>query len=85
MVVKKPLDYTIVERIGVLSEVEPGKWGKEINIIQWDTEGKPMYDIRKWARKDWDKPDKFNDAMGKGISLTDDEAGMVLELLGKKF
>ncbi|MBP3199255.1 MAG: hypothetical protein J6N21_19970, partial [Butyrivibrio sp.] len=40
-------------------------WRKELNLISWN-EAEPKYDIRDWA------PD--HEKMGKGITLTKEEA-----------
>ena len=66
--------YDIVEEIGVLSESAKG-WTKELNKISWNG-GEPKYDIRDWAPE--------HEKMGKGITLTDDEAAKLLELLKEK-
>ena len=63
--------YEIVEEIGVLSEGTRG-WRKELNRISWNG-GPVKYDIRDWA------PD--HSKMGKGITLTEEEANQLKELL----
>lgn len=63
--------YEIVEHIGVLSENSRG-WRKELNRISWNG-GMAKYDIRDWA------PD--HERMGKGISLTEEEAEILRDLL----
>lgn len=63
--------YEIIEEIGVLSENAKG-WRKELNKISWNG-GAAKYDIRDWA------PD--HEKMGKGITLTEDEAMILKELL----
>ncbi len=65
------INYEIVEEIGVLSTTSSG-WKKELNFISWN-EGNPKYDIRQWS------PD--HQKMGKGISLTLEEAQALLALL----
>ncbi|MBR3261760.1 MAG: YdbC family protein [Lachnospiraceae bacterium] len=64
--------YEIVKHIGVLSESTKG-WTKELNVISWNG-ANPKYDIRDWA------PD--HEKMGKGITLTEEEAAKLRELLG---
>ncbi len=66
--------YDIVEEIGVLSESAKG-WTKELNKISWNG-GEPKYDIRDWAPE--------HEKMGKGVTLTDEEAAKLLELLKEK-
>jgi len=65
--------YEIKESLGVLGENSRG-WTKELNLISWNG-GNPKYDIRDWA------PD--HDRMGKGVTLSIDEAKELKELLGK--
>lgn len=63
--------YEIVEELGVISESSKG-WTKELNLVSWNG-AQPKYDIRDWA------PD--HQKMGKGITLTKDEALQLAELL----
>ena len=63
--------YEIVEEIGVLSENGRG-WTKELNKVSWNG-GASKYDLRDWA------PD--HEKMGKGITLTEEEAKKLKELL----
>lgn len=56
--------FEIVEEIGVLSENAKG-WKKELNLISWNG-GEPKYDIRDWDPK--------HEKMGKGVTLTEEEA-----------
>ena len=65
------LKYEIIEKLGILSESTKG-WTKELNLISWNG-GTPKYDIRDWS------PD--HEKMGKGITLTDEEAKKLKELL----
>ena len=67
--------YEIVEHIGTLSGSAKG-WTKELNRISWNG-GEPKYDIRDWAPDD--------EKMGKGITLTEEEARNLLGLLEKHF
>ena len=66
------IKYEIKEEIAVLSENAKG-WKKELNLISWN-DAEPKYDIRDWA------PD--HEKMGKGITLTEDEARKLYESLG---
>lgn len=69
------LKYDIVEEIGVLSENEKG-WRKELNLVSWnDREAK--YDIRDW--------NPSHERMSKGITLTEEEAKMLYEILKGEF
>ncbi len=65
------IKYEIVQEIGILSETAKG-WRKELNMISWNGAA-PKYDIRDWA------PD--HEKMGKGITLTKEEAEKLKELL----
>lgn len=66
--------YEVVEEIGVLSESSKG-WTKELNRISWNG-GDPKYDIRDWS------PD--HEKMGKGVTLTNEEASKLIELLNNR-
>lgn len=67
------LKYEIVESFGILSTT-PSGWTKELNLISWNG-GEPKYDIRQWA------PDHAK--MGKGVSLSREEAEELKNLLTK--
>ncbi len=67
------MKYEIVEALGVLSST-PSGWTKELNLISWN-DGDPKYDVRQWS------PD--HSKMGKGISLSREEAEELKELLAK--
>lgn len=65
------IKYGIVEEVGVLSENNKG-WRKELNRISWNGAA-PKYDIRDWA--------PGHEKMGKGVTLTEEEAAKLKELL----
>lgn len=65
------LTYEIVKEIGVLSENARG-WRKELNLISWNGRD-AKYDIRDWAPE--------HEKMGKGITLTEEEAQELKKLL----
>jgi hypothetical protein len=67
--------YEIIEEIGVLSENAKG-WRKELNKISWNG-AELKYDIRDWA------PD--HEKMGKGVTLTEEEALKLKELLQVRY
>lgn len=67
------IKYEIVEHIGVLSENSRG-WRKELNRVSWN-DAAPKYDIRDWAPE--------HEKMGKGITLTEAEAGELKRLLDR--
>ena len=59
--------------IGILSESAKG-WKKELNMISWNGVAE-KYDIHDWAPE--------HEKMGKGITLSQEEAEALYELLGK--
>ena len=61
----------IIKKLGVLSTAKGG-WTKELNLISWN-DGDPKYDIRQWSPE--------HEKMGKGISLSKEEAQELLKLL----
>ena len=65
------IKYDIIQEIGVLSENSKG-WRKEINLISWNG-AEPKYDIRDWSPE--------HEKMGKGTTLTKDEARKLKEIL----
>lgn len=65
------IKYEIKKELGVLSE-SPKGWRKELNLVSWNGAA-PKYDIREWAPE--------HEKMGKGVTLTEDEAKKLLELL----
>ena len=68
------IKYDILEELGVLSESAKG-WTKELNLISWNG-GTPKYDIRDWAPE--------HEKMGKGVTLSEEEARKLAELLSAK-
>ncbi|MDD3416183.1 MAG: YdbC family protein [Lachnospiraceae bacterium] len=67
------IKFDIVEEIGVLSENAKG-WKKELNLISWNGAA-PKYDIRDWAPE--------HEKMGKGVTLTREEAVQLKDILNK--
>ncbi|MDR1301575.1 MAG: hypothetical protein LBK43_03780 [Treponema sp.] len=65
------ITYDILKHYGVLEEGKGG-WRKEVNLISWNGRN-PKFDIRDWA------PD--HQKMGKGITLTQEEARKLVHLL----
>jgi hypothetical protein len=63
--------YEVVEELGVLSETPKG-WSKELNLVSWNGR-EPKYDIREWA--------PGHEKMGKGVTLSGDEAAELKRLL----
>ena len=69
------IKYDILEEFGVLSESAKG-WKKELNLISWNG-GASKYDIRDWAPQ--------HEKMGKGITLTEEEARQLFTILSEIF
>lgn len=67
------IKYEIVEELGVLSESAKG-WQKELNLISWNG-AEPKYDLRDWAPN--------HEKMGKGVTLSADEAQALYKLLDR--
>lgn len=67
--------FEVVEQIGVLSENAKG-WRKEFNLVSWN-ERDPKYDIREWSQD--------HSRMSKGITMTEDEAKVLYEILKDEF
>lgn len=73
MAEKSELKYEIIQSLGTLSSSASG-WAKELNLISWN-DGEPKYDIRQWS------PD--HSKMGKGVSLSREEAQELVNLLNQ--
>ena len=65
------ITFDIVKHFGVISE-EKGGWKKELNLVSWNGRT-PKLDIRDWA--------PGHEKMGKGITLTSEEAEKLVELI----
>ena len=65
------VNFEIKEELGILSESTKG-WTKEVNLISWNSAA-PKYDIRDWAPN--------HEKMGKGITLTAEEAEALYKIL----
>ena len=70
----KEIQYEIVKEVAVLSANDSG-YTKEINLISWNGK-EPKYDIRSFS------PNR--EKCGKGITLTEKEAGNLLASLKKE-
>jgi len=64
-------EFEVVKHIGVISEGKGG-WKKELNLVSWSGRP-PKFDIRDWAPN--------HEKMGKGVTLSKEEASAVVELL----
>lgn len=69
------IKYEITKELGVLSESAKG-WTKELNMVSWN-DREPKFDLREWAPE--------HEKMGKGVTLTEDEAKALFELLKNIF
>ncbi|GHU98752.1 hypothetical protein FACS189483_07160 [Spirochaetia bacterium] len=65
------ITYDILKAFGVISE-EKGGWKKELTLVSWNGRA-PKFDIRDWA--------PGHEKMGKGITLTREEAETLVGLL----
>ena len=65
------IKYDIIQKIAALSQ-RPRGWERQLNLISWN-DGEPKYDIRDWS------PD--GSRMGKGISLSAEEMGILKGIL----
>ena len=65
------ITFSITKHLGVLSEEKSG-WKKELNMVSWNNR-EAKIDLRDWA------PD--HEKMGKGITLTREEAQKLLGVL----
>jgi hypothetical protein len=65
------ITFDILNHYVVLSE-EKGGWKKEVNFVSWNGRN-PKLDVRDWA--------PGHEKMGKGITLTREEALKLAELL----
>ena len=65
--------FEIKKEIAVLSSSPKTGWNKELNFVSWNGNA-PKLDIRDWAPE--------HDKMGKGVTLTREEAAILAEALG---
>lgn len=69
---KEKITYNVERHIGIIAENPASGWTTELNLISWN--GKPAkLDLRSWS------PDHTK--MGKGLTLTRNEALVLRELL----
>lgn len=69
------INYEITQHFATLSISSRG-WTKELNLVSWNGRT-PKYDIRDWAPK--------HEKMGKGATLSEDEARELLKALQNCF
>jgi hypothetical protein len=65
------IDFDIVKHFGVISSEKNG-WKKELNLVSWNNRA-PKLDVRDWA--------PGHEKMGKGVTLSQEEAAALAELL----
>jgi len=65
------IKFDIVKHFGVVSSEKSG-WKKELNLVSWN-DRPPKLDVRDWA--------PGHEKMGKGVTLTQEEAAQLAELL----
>jgi hypothetical protein len=70
-VIMADIEFDILKHFGVISN-EKGGWKKEVNLVSWNGRN-PKIDIRDWA--------PGHEKMGKGITLTPEEAAKLTELI----
>jgi hypothetical protein len=63
--------FEVVKHFGVISKEKSG-WQKELNLVSWSGRA-PKFDIRDWAPE--------HEKMGKGVTLTPEEASELIKLL----
>lgn len=69
---KSEIKFDIKQHLGVLS-ASNRVWKKELNLVSWNG-GNAKLDLRDW--------DETHEKMGKGVTLTPEEAEKLYELLG---
>ena len=65
------LQFEIMKNLGVIGQGTKG-WSKEVNVVRWNNR-RAKLDIRDW--------NETHDKMGKGVTLSVDEACALKELL----
>lgn len=68
------IKYEIIRQIAVIKE-ESGGWATELNEVSWNG-AVPKYDIRRWNND--------HTKVGKGITLTKEEAAILMQALQKE-
>ncbi len=68
----KDIQFEITQHLGNLSAPSEKGWTKELNLVSWNG-GAPKYDIRDWSED--------HTKMGKGVTLTAEQAKKLGELL----
>ena len=68
---RSDLKYEITKELGILGEGTKG-WKKEVNFVRWNDRPSKL-DIRDW--------NETHDKMGRGITLSMDEAKKLTDLI----
>ena len=68
------IKFEITKQVGVLSEGSKG-WTKELNMVSWNGRD-AKFDIREWS--------PGHERMGKGVTLTHDEARHLSKLISQE-
>ena len=71
----KEFKYEVIRTIGVLSTNEKTGRRRLLRLISWNG-GEAKYDLRDWSPDD--------EKMGKGVSLTREEAKKLIPLLNEE-
>lgn len=71
----KDIKFSIKGHVGTLSGTTKG-WHKELNFVSWN-EAEAKLDLREWS-PEYDK-------MGKGLTLSEEEARQLWMILGRYF
>ena len=69
------IKFEIKKELGTISSSAKG-WNKEGNLVSWNGAA-PKYDIRDWSPE--------HEKMGKGITLTEEEARQLFTILSEIF
>lgn len=70
----KDFSYEITDELGIIGDT--AEWHKEVNVISWNG-GEGKLDIRVWSPN--------SEKMSKGISLDDEEAHQLYEILKGRY
>ena len=65
------LQFDIIKHFGIVSEGKGG-WKMELNLVSWNGRT-PKLDLRDWSAG--------HEKIGKGVTLTQDEALKLVELI----
>jgi hypothetical protein len=66
--------YEVTRVVGIIKEGSKG-WKTELNLVSWNGR-EPKYDLRDW--------NEDHTSMGKGITLTKEEAMNLMNILMKE-